>query len=194
MWSPVSPLFGYNGPQPYGRPDLAERSAAADARDKDAHDGDGSERCSADESAADSDRRDFLTTASGIGMAAGLAASYGTFAVMAGRFLYPTDRGTAWMFVVETRAVSPGGSFRTGRRPEYRSSSPAVPTARQMSNRRRLIFLRSQAPARTSAVVCIGSRTTSGSSAPVTTARSIPKERRSPARRSRTINVCQSIP
>jgi Rieske Fe-S protein len=44
-------------------------------------------------------------------MAFGLTASYGTFAVMAGRFLYPTDHGTAWMFVVETNAVSPGGSF-----------------------------------------------------------------------------------
>lgn len=91
---------------PDRRRDITERSAKADGRDKD----DG-ERRSEGGSPPDLERRDFLTTASGIGMAAGLAASYGTFAVMAGRFLYPTDRGTAWMFVVETSSVSPGGSF-----------------------------------------------------------------------------------
>ncbi len=80
---------------------MTERSTAPDDR----------ECCSADGSAPDSDRRDFLTVASGAGMAFGLTISYGTFAVMSGRFLYPTDRGTAWMFVVETSAVSPGGSF-----------------------------------------------------------------------------------
>ncbi len=41
----------------------------------------------------------------------GLAASYGTFAYMAADFLYPTDRGTAWMFVAPTDQIAPGGSF-----------------------------------------------------------------------------------
>ncbi|MEX2188941.1 MAG: Rieske (2Fe-2S) protein [Pirellulales bacterium] len=49
---------------------------------------------------ADGSRRDFLTAASAVAMAGGVAASYGTLAVMAGRYLYPSeDHNTAWQFV-----------------------------------------------------------------------------------------------
>ena len=48
------------------------------------------------------DRRDFLSIASSIAMAGGLAAGYGTLAVMAGRFLYLNQtRRTAWLYVGE---------------------------------------------------------------------------------------------
>ena len=90
---------------------MTERSAATDGRDNDRGEENCGECCSADGSAPSSDRRDFLTTASAVAMAGSLVASYGTFAVWAGRFLYPTDHGTAWMFVVETGRIPPGGSF-----------------------------------------------------------------------------------
>jgi Rieske Fe-S protein len=62
------------------------------------------------------DRRRFLAGMTGAtvtgGLAAGgLTASYGTFAYMAADFLYPTGRGTAWMFVAPTDQIAPGGSF-----------------------------------------------------------------------------------
>ena len=57
------------------------------------------------------DRRGFLS-ASSIAMAGGLAAGYGTFFVMAGRYLYPAgDAPKAWMFVTELDAVEPGDSL-----------------------------------------------------------------------------------
>ena len=45
-------------------------------------------------------------------MAGSLAASYGTFAVMAGRFLYPPGGGAAeWMYLAEASSLAPGDSF-----------------------------------------------------------------------------------
>ena len=67
---------------------------------------------SSDESspAADAgvDRRAFFSTSS-LAMAGGLVAGYGTFFVMAGRYLYPSgDSLKTWMFVTELRAMRPG--------------------------------------------------------------------------------------
>ena len=42
------------------------------------------------------DRRGFLKAASTTAMVGGLAASYGTFAVIAGRFVYPAAARRAW--------------------------------------------------------------------------------------------------
>lgn len=57
-------------------------------------------------------RRTFLSGAGSVAMASGLAASYGTLAVMAGRFLYPAgDTPRGWMFLTETGRLKPGESF-----------------------------------------------------------------------------------
>jgi Rieske Fe-S protein len=59
-----------------------------------------------------SDRRTFITSAGSLAMAGGLAASYGTLAAMAGRFLYPTGEGAiGWMFLTEASRMQPGDSF-----------------------------------------------------------------------------------
>lgn len=61
--------------------------------------------------AEEADRRAFLSVST-IAMAGGLAAGYGTFFVMAGRFLYPAgDAPKAWMFVAELDAIQPGDSL-----------------------------------------------------------------------------------
>jgi cytochrome b6-f complex iron-sulfur subunit len=61
----------------------------------------------------DPDRRSFLSTASSVAMAGGLAAGYGTFAYMAGRFLYPSEgRKLAWVFVAEVGRLKEGDSLR----------------------------------------------------------------------------------
>lgn len=71
-----------------------------DARDAEtAHDG------------AVTDRRDFLSTFSTVAMAGGLVAGYGTFAVMAGRFVFPTNAETPWLFVAEANRIQPGDSL-----------------------------------------------------------------------------------
>jgi len=59
------------------------------------------------------DRRTFLSNASGVAMAGGLIAGYGTLAVMAGRFLYPSEgRKLAWAFVAEASRMKSGDSLR----------------------------------------------------------------------------------
>ncbi len=65
-------------------------------------------------------RRSFLTTTSGLAMAAGLVAGYGMFGAMLGRFVYPTaNRNRRWCFVCTADSlaqgealdfVSPGGT------------------------------------------------------------------------------------
>ena len=72
-------------------------------------------------------RRGFLAAASTAAMGGGLVASYGTLAVMAGRFLYPTaDDSFGWQFVALAEEVAPGQSR------EYNSPSGArVVIARQ---------------------------------------------------------------
>ena len=62
--------------------------------------------------APEEERRTFLSTASSLAMAGGLAASYGTFGAMAGRFLYPAHRAQRrWTLVTQTKNVSMGGTF-----------------------------------------------------------------------------------
>jgi cytochrome b6-f complex iron-sulfur subunit len=58
--------------------------------------------------ADDRSRRRFLTASSAI-MAGGLAAGYGTFGVMLGRFVYPSGPGDrAWLFVCTTDGLATG--------------------------------------------------------------------------------------
>ncbi|MEK7469032.1 MAG: ubiquinol-cytochrome c reductase iron-sulfur subunit [Planctomycetota bacterium] len=58
------------------------------------------------------DRRSFLSRASSIAMGAGLVGSYGVFAAMAGRFLYPAHPPLkGWLFVIEVAAMKPGASL-----------------------------------------------------------------------------------
>lgn len=56
-------------------------------------------------------RRSFVGAATGVAMAGGLAAGYGAFAVMAGRFLFPTREGNAWMLVGVAQELAPGASM-----------------------------------------------------------------------------------
>jgi Rieske Fe-S protein len=59
------------------------------------------------ESQGPNDRRTFL--ASGTCMAGGLVASYGSLAIMAGRFLYPTeDDSVGWQFVAPVDELAAG--------------------------------------------------------------------------------------
>jgi Rieske Fe-S protein len=63
--------------------------------------------------APQSDRRAFLAAGA---MAGGLAAGYGTFALFAGRFLYPARPApTEWLFVSDLASFRPGDSrvYRT---------------------------------------------------------------------------------
>ncbi len=55
-------------------------------------------------------RREFCSSAA---MTCGLAASYGTFVYMAGRYLYPTGAETGqWRFVAELDAIAVGESLQ----------------------------------------------------------------------------------
>jgi nitrite reductase/ring-hydroxylating ferredoxin subunit len=57
------------------------------------------------------DRRSFLGSVSGLALAGGLAASYGTFAWISGRYLYPANpRRMGWMYVTRVADVPVGGS------------------------------------------------------------------------------------
>jgi Rieske Fe-S protein len=58
------------------------------------------------------DRRGFLSTASTLAMGIGLAAGYGTFVAMAGRFLYPAGPSRkGWMFVARADSLRAGQSL-----------------------------------------------------------------------------------
>jgi len=57
----------------------------------------------------DPERRSFLATAV---MTGGLVAGYGTFAMMAGRYLYPAHPAdTSWLFVQDLRSLKAGDSL-----------------------------------------------------------------------------------
>jgi nitrite reductase/ring-hydroxylating ferredoxin subunit len=63
-------------------------------------------------SAAQFDRRRFLSSAATATMVGGLVASYGTLAVMAGRFLYPASpTREGWMFLAHADRLKTGDSF-----------------------------------------------------------------------------------
>lgn len=57
------------------------------------------------------DRRTALTAGSTLIMAGGLAAGYGTFFAMAGRYLFPSSSDKVWMFVAAADGIHPGESF-----------------------------------------------------------------------------------
>lgn len=56
------------------------------------------------------DRRSVLAAGSSLLMAAGLAGGYGTFFTMAGRYLFPSGAGKAWMFVADANGIQAGQS------------------------------------------------------------------------------------
>lgn len=65
-----------------------------------------------EEAPEDTERRKFLGTTASAAMAGGLAAGYGTFAAVAGRFLYPAgDSERGWVFVTELGRMNPGQSL-----------------------------------------------------------------------------------
>ncbi len=58
------------------------------------------------------DRRSFLATTSSVAMTAGLAASYGTFFALAGRFLYPAGPDVmGWMYVATVDSLKSGDAL-----------------------------------------------------------------------------------
>lgn len=71
-----------------------------------------SERNAGASQAAKSDRRRFLSSTSSMAMLGGLAAGYGTFFYLAGRFVYPAH-GTvvAWQYVGRVDELQAGESF-----------------------------------------------------------------------------------
>jgi Rieske Fe-S protein len=56
-------------------------------------------------------RRSFLQRLASISMLAGLALGYGTFFALAGRFLFPARRKSAWLFVARATQIAPGQSM-----------------------------------------------------------------------------------
>jgi Rieske Fe-S protein len=69
---------------------------------------------------AQRERRTFLTMATSIAMTGGLVAGYGTFGLMAARYLYPAHPArTAWLFVADL------ASFKVGASRTYRAPSGA---------------------------------------------------------------------
>lgn len=64
------------------------------------------------EAAAQPERRDALDTLSRLGLVAGLAAAYGTFASFLGRFLFPSGPAAkGWMYVTPLSRLSVGDSI-----------------------------------------------------------------------------------
>ena len=63
------------------------------------------------QSGLSSDRRDFLSTVSTVAMAGGLVAGYGTLAAMAGRYIFPVETPTPWLFVAVADGIGPGESL-----------------------------------------------------------------------------------
>jgi Rieske Fe-S protein len=57
------------------------------------------------------DRRSALAAGSSLLMAAGLVGGYGTFFTLAGRYLFPSGAGRAWMFVADAKGVKAGQSL-----------------------------------------------------------------------------------
>lgn len=57
------------------------------------------------------DRRDFLTKASTVTMAGGLAAGYGTLGAMGVGFLYPTGSSVGWQFAAIVKDLREGESM-----------------------------------------------------------------------------------
>ncbi len=60
--------------------------------------------------AVDPSRRSLLTAGSALLMTGGLVGGYGTFLAMAGRYLFPSDRNKAWVFVSDQHGIAPGAS------------------------------------------------------------------------------------
>lgn len=57
------------------------------------------------------DRRDFLSVVSTVAMAGGIVAGYGTFLAMAGRYIFPNEVETPWLFVAEANSIHAGDSL-----------------------------------------------------------------------------------
>jgi nitrite reductase/ring-hydroxylating ferredoxin subunit len=76
------------------------------------------------------DRREFLKNVSNVAMAAGLIGGYGSFGLIAGRYLYPATVGEVmWQFVAEVAGIKVGEAIR------YRGpAGEAINIARQSRN------------------------------------------------------------
>lgn len=75
----------------------------------------------------DAQRRDFLGTLATAFMSGGLVAGYGLFAIHAGKFLYPSSRGsTVWQFVSTLDQLAVGDSL-----PFLTASGAKIVVARQ---------------------------------------------------------------
>lgn len=71
------------------------------------------ERTAPPEPDQEPDRRDFLKRASRVAMGAGLVGGYGGFALVAGRYLYPSRTGEVmWQFVIEADGIEVGDGIR----------------------------------------------------------------------------------
>lgn len=57
------------------------------------------------------DRRGFMAVSSTLAMGSGVAASYGTLAVMAGQYLYPHSEDLSWQFVCTIDKLKMGEAF-----------------------------------------------------------------------------------
>jgi nitrite reductase/ring-hydroxylating ferredoxin subunit len=58
---------------------------------------------------AEPERRQFLTTASGLAMVGGLATAYGTFGIILGKFVYPAaTHSRGWLFVCTVDRLAQG--------------------------------------------------------------------------------------
>lgn len=164
----------------------------------DERNGEGAERGVSAESAeavsgVDQRRRSLLAAGSTLLMAGGLAGGYGTFFAMAGRYLFPSDRNKAWMFVSDLNGIAPGAS-----RPFVSPTGVPVTVTRRAdmpstSRRRWKTFWRFPAFVRTWGVACTGSRITTASSVLATMAFSIRQARRPAGRRPPPGRICRSI-
>jgi len=71
-----------------------------------------SDRPASDQAPPGAPRRTFLSAAGTAAMAGGLAAGYGTFAAVAGRFLFPArEARRGWLFVARADSLKPGSSL-----------------------------------------------------------------------------------
>jgi len=69
------------------------------------------EKSEAAASRSDPDRRSFFSATATLAMAGGLASSYGTFFVMAGRYFFPSSDNKTWLFVSNAKGIELGSSL-----------------------------------------------------------------------------------
>ena len=135
------------------------------------------------------DRRSFLTSTSTVLMASGLAAGYGTFFAMAGRFLFPSGKDKMWLFVAKAASIPPARRFPLSHllvcrfRSRGKTEAMSAAAAGKVRRRRRTSSPPCRESVRTWDAACDGKRTTTAFFAPATTECLIHPGRPSAARR-----------